>query len=349
MNTKKVCTDLNISPKALRIYEEWDIVTPKRDENNYRNYDENDLLKLRQVILLKELGFSLKDIKTLLDKNNFQDNMLIRSLYLQLNAVENKIGELENIKSTLKESINNALTDLDSNFYNGYLNEINLSLKENREKRSRWIDKWNFDSWARNYDKVVKDNSRDELKLFDRYEYVLSSVRDKMLEDNPQRILDIGCGTGNLCGELSNNIEITGMDQSIEMLIQVKNKYPEMKLKLGNFLDEPYVKDYYDVIVSTYAFHHLNPIEKEKAVNIMLEYLNKNGKIVIADLMFLNETERENQKKYFINQGREDLWEIVEDEYYTDIERIKRYSELLGCTVEYEHLANFTWLLEIKK
>jgi len=54
--------------------------------------------------------------------------------------------------------------------------------------------------------------------------------------------------------------------------------------------------------------------------------------------MFLNEDERQKQKEYFYSRSREDLWEIVEDEYYTDIQKIKNYAELLGCTVSYEHI-----------
>jgi len=65
--------------------------------------------------------------------------------------------------------------------------------------------------------------------------------------------------------------------------------------------------------------------------------------------MFLNEDERQKQKEYFYSRSREDLWEIVEDEYYTDIQKIKNYAELLGCTVSYEHIVNFTWILEIEK
>ena len=101
MNTKEVCKKLNTTPKALRIYEEYDIVVPKRDNNNYRVYSTDDLLRLREVLLLKELGFSLKEIKSLTDKNVYADNHFARSLYLQLRAIEGKINELDNIKNTL--------------------------------------------------------------------------------------------------------------------------------------------------------------------------------------------------------------------------------------------------------
>lgn len=349
MNTKTICKELNISPKALRIYEDYKIVVPKRSENNYRNYNEDDILKLRQVILLKEMGISLKEIKILLDKELNDNYKLIRGLNLQLKAVENKISELENIKITLQQSINEALNASLDNNDNLYFNKISECLNENRENRNRWIDKWSFDSWARNYDKSVQDTTYDELNLFEKYDYVIDTVANKLSEYNALKILDIGCGTGNLFGRLNRDVEFVGMDQSTEMLIQAKNKYPNIKLRIGNFLNTPFVENEFDILVTTYAFHHLNPVEKENSINLMLSYLKPGGRIIIADLMFLNESERIKQKEYFYKKDREDLWNIIEDEYYTNIEKVKKYAELLGCRVSYKHLVNFTWLLEIGK
>lgn len=347
MNTKTVCEELNISQKALRIYEEYKIVVPKREGNNYRNYSEDDILKLRQVLLLREMDIPLKNVKLLLGKE-FDDNKIIRGLDLQLKVVEKRIIELENIKETLKESINDALLSTEGANHAEYFHNISTCLNENMESRKIWIDKWGFDSWAKNYDTSIKSMEGDDLKLFENYNDVLDAVVTKIVDKNLIKILDIGCGTANLYERLKDNVEFTGMDQSIEMLLQAKSKYPNMKLRMGNFLDNPFIEKEFDTIVSTYAFHHLKPVEKENCIDLMLRFLKTGGKIIIADLMFLNEEEKIKQKEDFYNKGREDLWEIIEDEYYTDIERIKRYSELLGCRVSYEHIVNFTWILEIE-
>ncbi len=81
----------------------------------------------------------------------------------------------------------------------------------------------------------------------------------------------------------------------------------------------------------------------------MLRYLRSGGIIIIADLMFLNNKEKAKQKETLLKRGRRDLWDIIEDEYYTDIEEIEKYSQKLGCMVNYKHIANFTWLLQIEK
>lgn len=348
MNTKEVCETLNISSKTLRIYEEKGLVQAKRGENNYRNYSDNDIVKIKHIMFLRELGFSIKDIKKLIEKSGY-NNEFLRNLYIQYKAVKAKINELENIKSTLKVSINDIFSEGEEKSKFNYLKKMNEVLDENKNVHKEWIDQWNFDSWAKSYDVSVLDNTHDELKLFDGYQDIMNKLREIIKKNNAKKVLDIGCGTANLCGVLSEKLDITGMDQSVEMLILAQKKYPKIKFKFGNFLDVPFIENEFDMIVSTYAFHHLTAHEKRKALDIMLKYLKPNGKIIIADLMFLNNERKEECRRKFENENRLDLWEEIDDEYYTIIEDFKSYAEFCGCNFYYEHLKNFTWLIEIKR
>lgn len=349
MNTNEVCKKLNTSPKALRIYENHNIVVPKRDPNNYRDYSSEDLLRLREVLLLKELGFSLKEIKSLTDKNSYADNQFTRSLYLQLRAIESKINELDNIKNTLKDSIGIMLESKEELNYDGFLNDISVILRENKVNRRHWIDRWGFNNKAVKFDNLVRDRSRDELGLFEKYDEILDEIRKRIIEHGAESILDIGCGTGNLCGQLTNRLDVTGIDQSLEMLLQAKNKYNDMKLKLGNFLDKPFYKNRFDIVVTTYAFHALDNNEKKKALNHMLEYLKDDGKIMIVDYMFSNETERIEYRTNFYNQNRQDLWNVINNRYYTNVDELENYVNSLGCKIQCKYVVNFTWIVEIKK
>lgn len=336
-----------MTPKALRVYEEKGLVVPKRDENDYRNYQEKDLIKLREIILLKDLGFSLDDIKILLSKNIDDENSFIRSLYFQRQAIKRKIRDLENIQLTLESSIEDILNDSKENKL-AHIENLEAVLEKNKVRLKNWVDHWSFDTWAKSYDKSVESSDNDELELFTDYQMVLEQVREEIKLSKGTRILDLGCGTGNLAGIYSDNYEVYGIDQSLEMLLQCKKKFPKMQLKLGNFLDKTYVDGVkFDYIVSTFAFHHLIEREKEEAIDKMLKSLNPNGKIIIGDLMFLNESKRQEKRKQYLDSGREDLWEVVEDEFYGDVEKIKGYVESKGIEFKYKHLVNFTWLIVI--
>ncbi len=349
MNTKEVCKKLNTTPKALRIYEEYDIVVPKRDNNNYRVYSTDDLLRLREVLLLKELGFSLKEIKSLTDKNVYADNHFARSLYLQLRAIEGKINELDNIKNTLKYSIDTMLESNEQLNYDHFLNNISVILDENKVNRRHWIDRWGFNNKAIKFDNLVRDITNDELGLFTNYDEILEEIRARIAKHEAKTILDIGCGTGNLCGALSNRFDVIGIDQSLEMLIQAKKKYNNMRLKLGNFLDPPFCRDSFDTVVTTYAFHALDDNEKLIALDNMMEYLRANGKIIIVDFMFSNDIERNQWRNRLLDQGKENLWNVINNRYYSNVEKLKKYVISQGYKIHCEHIVNFTWIVEIER
>lgn len=338
-----------MSTKSLRLYEEYGIVVSDRESNNYRNYSEDDLLKLRTVKLLKELGFSLKEIKELMHSNNYASIHLVRSLYLQSKAIDRKIHELQNIKNTLTKGIDKILLNNEEVDNKYFVNEIDNILKENKANRKEWVDMWGFDNKAVKFDKMIRDKSNDELGLFEMYDEILSEVRDRIIKHRAKKVIDIGCGTGNLCGELSDSLEVLGIDQSLEMILQAKNKYNSMNLKLGNFLDEPFIKNNFDVVVTTYAFHSLKYEEKKIALNNMLEYLNDGGKIIIADFMFNNEQERDVCRQKLLSEGKDELWEVINNKYYTNIGELKRYITTLDVKIKVEHIINFTWIVEIEK
>jgi putative AdoMet-dependent methyltransferase len=277
------------------------------------------------------------------------NSQFTRSLYLQLKAVERKIYELDNIKNTLITSIDKMLeSDIELN-YDHFLNNIDISFKENKTNRRMWIDMWGFDNKAIKFDKMVRDKSNDELGLFEKYDEILSKIRIRIIEHEAVSVIDIGCGTGNLCGELSGKMDIIGIDQSLEMIVQAKKKYNKLKLKLGNFLDKPFRKNDVDIVVTTYAFHSLNDNEKKEAIKYMLEYLKDDGKIIIADFMFLNDIEMEKCKNQLYGKGRQDLWNVIDNKYYTNLEELEKYITLLGYKINSEHIVNFTWIVEIKR
>lgn len=51
---------------TIRYYEKENLLKPKRRENGYREYDEECEKQIQLIIVLKELGFTLKEIQQLL-------------------------------------------------------------------------------------------------------------------------------------------------------------------------------------------------------------------------------------------------------------------------------------------
>lgn len=90
-----------VSPRTVRFYDEKDLVKPARiDENGYRVYTEKEIEKIKLVSYLKQLSFSLKDIKLLLQDENCSASLeLLIDRKLQENKEE--LTELEQRKKKL--------------------------------------------------------------------------------------------------------------------------------------------------------------------------------------------------------------------------------------------------------
>lgn len=113
MNIGEVSKHLNMTKKAINLYEQKGLLTPNKDDNGYRNYSNNEINILQQIKILRTLDFSINEIDEILLKNNYHifdyklDNLKIEEYELQ-----KKIEYLDLIKNdfidhTVLDNINN--------------------------------------------------------------------------------------------------------------------------------------------------------------------------------------------------------------------------------------------------
>jgi MerR family transcriptional regulator, thiopeptide resistance regulator len=81
-----------VTVRALHHYDRLAVLRPKRTESGYRLYSLRDLERLEQIVALKFLGLPLKEIKTLLDREERRLPEVLRSQRL---ALEEKRRSLE--------------------------------------------------------------------------------------------------------------------------------------------------------------------------------------------------------------------------------------------------------------
>ncbi len=290
----QIAEKLHITTNKIRFYEKKGLLTPMREsQNRYRKFGEEDIFRLETILLYRSLGLSIEAIQNILQCNK-KENYLTH-MQNQWMAVNNEIHRLSEIRKSLETVLDKVYEEseeqeLEKDFLK-IIEQSNLLCQVKNE----WKDQWDFDGWARAYDEDVKRDA-DVLKIYENYETVLQMVFEEV--ENFQRkdgkILEIGVGTGNLAGKfLQNKYHIIGIDQSRQMLAVAKEKYPKLHVRLGEFLKIPYENQTFDVIVSTYAFHHLNEEEKRVAIAEMMRVLKKDGRIILGDLMFQNKAEEQ--------------------------------------------------------
>jgi DNA-binding transcriptional MerR regulator len=107
----EIAAKTGITKRALRYYEEINLIIPERADSGYRIYSDEDLEKINKIKELKEsLGFTLKDIKYILDLEKNVKEVLTGNVS-EVSMVDNAIVMMENLIQLIKrkeETIKNT-------------------------------------------------------------------------------------------------------------------------------------------------------------------------------------------------------------------------------------------------
>ena len=63
MKTNELEKEIGLSKYTIRYYEKEGLIQPKREENGYRDYDDETVQKLKIIKFLRNLQISVDDIK----------------------------------------------------------------------------------------------------------------------------------------------------------------------------------------------------------------------------------------------------------------------------------------------
>jgi len=105
MTRGEVAEKADVNPETLRYYERKELIPkPPRSDGGFRLYDDSYVDRLRFIQRAKELGFTLSEIKGLLDLR-VGEEATCRDVKAQaedkLEEVESKIQDLERIRDAL--------------------------------------------------------------------------------------------------------------------------------------------------------------------------------------------------------------------------------------------------------
>ncbi|GAJ26749.1 mercuric resistance operon regulatory protein [Liquorilactobacillus sucicola DSM 21376 = JCM 15457] len=94
LTTGELASLFSISKYTIRHYIDIELLIPKhRKENGYYLFDEENVYKLYQILVLKKIGYSLGTISTILTQNEILNYFTDAEQRLQ-----NKIDELSAVK-----------------------------------------------------------------------------------------------------------------------------------------------------------------------------------------------------------------------------------------------------------
>ena len=110
MTISEISKNFKISTRTLRYYEQIGLLkSTKKEGYAYRAYDEESILRLQQIIILRKLHIQLKEIANILDDEDVVT--AIEIFKKNVNELVDKINSL----SMIKEIINRLIDELEKN------------------------------------------------------------------------------------------------------------------------------------------------------------------------------------------------------------------------------------------
>ncbi|MDA7424836.1 Cu(I)-responsive transcriptional regulator [Thalassococcus lentus] len=108
MNISEVGKQAGLPAKTIRYYEEIGLVSPRRDTNGYRVFQDSDLHKLAFVARARALGFSIEDCRLLmaLYEDDSRASSDVKKLAQDhLRQIDEKIAALQGMRDTLGDLV----------------------------------------------------------------------------------------------------------------------------------------------------------------------------------------------------------------------------------------------------
>lgn len=123
-----------VSVRTLHYYDEIGLLTPTvNPSNGYREYGEQELTRLQQILFFRELEFSLDDIKRMLDAPNFD---AVQALREQQQLLELKKKRLETLLSTIQQTLKGGGSMSNDDKFSAFNDPTYQKYKD--EVRERW-------------------------------------------------------------------------------------------------------------------------------------------------------------------------------------------------------------------
>jgi MerR family transcriptional regulator, thiopeptide resistance regulator len=146
-----------ISVRTLHYYDQMGLLKPLRvKKNGYRHYEENELLKLQQILFFRELEFPLEDIKRIMKSPTFDMKEALRDQKALIELKKKRLdGLMKTIDKTIKKINNNTPMD-DKDLYD------NLNKKEMQEYAAEAKERWgNTEAYKQSQERVKKMTKED--------------------------------------------------------------------------------------------------------------------------------------------------------------------------------------------
>ena len=111
MSIRDMCATFDVTPRTLRFYESKELLFPVRDGQR-RLFTKRDRARLKLILRGKRFGFSLEEIRQLLDLYHMDDSQMTQ-LSKTYELAERHLAQMEAQKAELEEAIGELKTQME--------------------------------------------------------------------------------------------------------------------------------------------------------------------------------------------------------------------------------------------
>lgn len=141
MHINEVIHIVGLSRKSIRYYESVGLLNPTRNINNdYREYNDDDIRKLKVIKFLRELGVPIRDLQ-LLNNGDITLKECIDDRINKINIQEDNFNKIKSMCIEISNS-NDNYNDIDIDNYFSEMSKLNkegFSMNDNKNEHSKKI------------------------------------------------------------------------------------------------------------------------------------------------------------------------------------------------------------------
>lgn len=176
---KNLAVAAGVTIRTLHYYDQIGLLSPGREElNGYRYYTKNDLLRLQQILIYREMEVPLDTVRRILDESGFDYIQALQEHYARL---EKEKDRMETLINTVRKTINSlqkgeSMTAQD--MYGG------LTKKQHEEYSREADERWgNTAAWQESQSRVKAMGKRGLKKVFEESQKIVAEFVSLMNQD----------------------------------------------------------------------------------------------------------------------------------------------------------------------
>jgi len=178
-----------VSVRTLHWYDEIGLLKPAYyGSNGYRYYEEEQLLMLQQVLFFRELGFELKQIQKILERNDFDKIIALNS---HKKVLQQSIAKTKKLIETIDNTVKHLIGDKkmkEQELFSGFSKEQKAQFEKEIIERFGEQGKTHIEESKQNMKKLSKKEEENFKKEFADICEELTSLLEGNYEPDAEKV-----------------------------------------------------------------------------------------------------------------------------------------------------------------